>query len=206
MTQAPQTDSWIAAAIGSPPADSEPALAAVIATARDGDAGAFQTLMQLTERGVYRIGLRMTGSHADAQDVVQETYLRVFRHLGRYRDSQPFRPWLYRIALNVCRDQLRSRKNAPEAPLYQPQTEEPSREPSAERQASAREESELLAVAVRRLPAKERAAVILRDVEGLDTVEVAKILNSRPATVRSQIASARRKLTEARDAWQRSVR
>lgn len=164
----------------------------VLARARSGDRDAFNILIMRHEQRVLRLALRMLGSREDAMDAAQETFLRVFRHLHTFDLKRDFSAWLYRIAVNVCRDSARRRK--PDTPL-----ELVDDAPVSERQESdviQAQQRRILLRALSILSSKERAALVLRDIEGLDTVEVARLLNSTPTTVRSQISSARSKLRE----------
>jgi len=164
----------------------------VLAMARNGDRDAFNVLMVRHEQRIVRLASRMLGRREDALDAAQETFLRVFRHLHTFDPRRDFSAWLYRIAVNVCRDVARRRK--PEASLELvsespvPQVQETG--------AIKAQQMRMLRLALATLSEKERAALVLRDIEGLDTAEVARILNSSPTTVRSQISSARSKLRE----------
>lgn len=187
-------------------------LAALVARARCGDAAAFEALMSATERKVVATAWRFLGEREDARDAAQEVYLRAFKYLGRFRAGEDFGAWLYAITVNVCRDAARKRgpfgaggawpagvesdgalegaaahfKTASEA--------SPSSSSDAERDTLVAQQRALLRRALAMLPEKERAAVVLRDMEGRTTEEVARLLNSRPVTVRSQVSSARAKL------------
>src|SRR5512132_3677967 len=83
--------------------------AAAVALARDGDSEAFRALVERHSRAVYRLAHRMTGSPQDAEDVVQETFLRAYKQLGRFESRANFSTWLHRIAINCSIDAIRSR-------------------------------------------------------------------------------------------------
>ena len=167
------------------------ALAALIERAREGDGRAFDRLMLETQERVVGLAWRLLGSREDARDAAQEVYLRVFRHLNRFRAEYDFHGWLYRITVNVCRDAARRRRRTPVANGTNPDPHQP---PAAEEALLGAERWHRLLEALASLPAKERAALVLRDLEGLTSEQVARALGSRPATVRGQIASARVKL------------
>ena len=171
--------------------ESGSALAALIERAREGDGRAFDRLMVETQERVLGLAWRFLGSREDARDAAQEVYLRVFRHLNRFRAEHDFHGWLYRITVNVCRDAARRRRRAPVAKGTNP---DPPQEPVAEEALLGAERWRRLLEALASLPAKERAALVLRDLEGLTSEQVARALGSRPATVRGQIASARVKI------------
>jgi len=184
-------------------ANRDEAIAALVSRTRAGDAAAFDELMMATERKVVATAWRLLGDREDARDAAQEVYLRVFKYLGRFREGEDFQAWLYRITVNVCRDAARKSRpaGAGGAPITRVDLrdglragESASSEPEAEGDALRSQRRELLRRALDTLPERERAAVVLRDLEGLSTEEVARILHTRPVTVRSQISSARAKL------------
>ena len=166
-------------------------LSALVERAREGDGRAFDRLMIETQERVLGVAWRLLGTREDARDAAQEVYLRVFRHLGRFRPEHDFQGWLYRITVNVCRDAVRRRRRTPVA--HGPDVD-PSEPAAAEEALLGAERWHLLLEALASLPAKERAALVLRDLEGLTSEQVARVLGSRPATVRGQIASARVKI------------
>lgn len=179
------------ARVGRDRTDTTSALAALVERAREGDGRAFDRLMLETQERVLGLAWRLLGSREDARDAAQEVYLRVFRHLGRFRAGHDFHGWLYRITVNVCRDAGRQRRRSPLAKGIQA---EPGRPAEAEEALLETERWNTLLEALASLPAKERAALVLRDLEGLTSEQVARALGSRAATVRGQIASARIKI------------
>ena len=159
--------------------------AAALRLAQVGDLAAFERLMRCYERRVFLIALRLLGNYEDAQDAAQEVFLRLHRHLGRMRADRDPGPWLYRVAVNVCRDLARARARV-EA------LEETADPAGAHDEALGRKQRRrLVEKALGSLPAKQRAAVVLRDIEGLATPEVARALGCSEATVRSQVSAAR---------------
>jgi RNA polymerase sigma-70 factor (ECF subfamily) len=161
---------------------------------RAGELEAFDSLMAQTEARVLALAWRMLGDRHLAEDAAQETYLRVFRSLDRFRLGEPFEAWLVRIAVNVCRDLGRKRGPLPlplEALDALPGPQAPE---AAEESVLFRQRRALVQQALAILPEGERAALVLRDLEGLSTEEAARILGVRPATIRSQAASARTKV------------
>lgn len=181
MDETARTMTAAALAMNEPEEKPTTVLLANIRAAKAGDHRAFENVMIQTERRVATLAWRILGDAEEVKEAVQETFLRVFRHLGRFDESRDFFGWLYRIAVNVCRDLDKQRKRTFLGRLEQ--TTPPH--------TSARID---LTRAIDALPPKERMAVILRDVEELDTDEVAEILGSSPATVRVQISKARAKL------------
>lgn len=182
-------------------AESADYFAVLVARVRAGDELAFERIMLATEHRVVSIAWRMLGNREDARDAAQEVYLRVFRYLERFRAGEDFRAWLYRITINACHDFVRKRR-VPELVQFVEidfdqegaalESSRPGTDP--ESLAVQQQQLALLRRALQSLPAKERAALVLRDLEGFSTEEVAQALGSRPVTVRSQVSSARAKI------------
>ena len=144
----------------------------------------FDRVVCQREDQVLRVAYRILGNWMDAEDAAQEVFVRLYRHGLRFPNDAAMGGWLYRVTVNLCLDRLRSSRmllNLPE--LY-------CQELSAEASAIQAEQKQKLTTALGSLPAKERAAVVLREIEGLSTAEVAKILGSTQGTVRSQVAKA----------------
>ncbi|HEV8434596.1 MAG TPA: sigma-70 family RNA polymerase sigma factor [Thermoanaerobaculia bacterium] len=164
-----------------------PILLATIRAAQHGDSRAFEELMILSERRVANVAWRILGDAEEVKEAMQETFLRVFRHLKRYDENRDFFGWLYRIAVNVCRDlDQRRRRRRIFTPIddAMPLTTPPR----------TNDDVQMLRRAIDTLPERERLAILLRDIEELSTEDVAEILGNTPATVRVQISKARAKL------------
>jgi RNA polymerase sigma-70 factor (ECF subfamily) len=169
----------------------------LITRAVTGDRAAFEEIVLLHERRVLTLALRLLGTTEDAQDAAQEVFLRAFKYLRRFDTSKPLEPWLVRMTVNVCRGsgrkRLRRRMMFIQRDNVQP--EDPGNNPYV--QLRAEEQKRVLHGALACLAEKERTALVLRDLEGLTTAEVAEILGSAEATVRSQISVARLKMRKA---------
>lgn len=160
---------------------------------RAGEREAFADLMALTEGRILALAWRILGDRHQAEDAAQETYLRVFRFFDSYRLGEPFEAWLIRIVVNVCRDLARKRGQQPVA-LASLDDVAAVTAPGAEETVLLHQRRALLRQALATLPPGERIALVLRDLEGLTSEEAARILGLRPATVRSQVATARAKV------------
>jgi RNA polymerase sigma-70 factor (ECF subfamily) len=183
-----------------------PALLAVIRMARDGDERAFEEIMLASERRVALLAWRILGDAEEVKEATQETFLRVFRHLRRFDDQLDFFGWLFRIAVNVCRDiEKRRRRRWIFAPADEGLSVASDLR-SADDALAAKDDAALLTRAIDALPAKERLAVILREVQELPTDEVAAILGISQATVRVQVSKARAKLRVWIEAWRGGAR
>ena len=174
----------------------------LIQQAAAGDASAFEALMAPYEQQFYSLCLRIAGNREDALDCAQEAMLRIWRSLPKYRYQSALTTWCYRIATNTCLDLLRRQKYRPSVSLDQmtdegfspAEDEEHESNPEANFELSARKRA--LTEAIAALPPNLRAALVLRDVEGLPYDEISEILALPGGTVRSRISRAREKLKE----------
>ena len=144
---------------------------------------------------------RRTNMRADAEDAVQEACGRAWLGLDELRDPTKVRAWLYRITINVCHDFARKRRRTSMTPFEENEFGSETADFEAlgggedpETLALHAQQFALLRRALQSLPVKERAALVLRDLEGFSTEEVARMLGSRPVTVRTQVSSARAKV------------
>jgi RNA polymerase sigma-70 factor, ECF subfamily len=149
--------------------------------------------MAAHERMVVGTAYRLLGRMEDAQDAAQEVFLRLLKNLDRI-EGDP-KPWLYRVTVNICNDRYRRRRLTAE-PDEQMLSAIVDPAPNAERVLALDHRKRLLMEGLGTLAERERAAVVLRDIEGLSTREVAGILGIEEVTVRSQISVARVKLAK----------
>lgn len=150
--------------------------------------GSFEQVLRQRESQVLRTAFRILGNWADAEDVAQEVFLRLHRNGLAFANDAAAGGWLYRVTVNLCLDRTRSARPSQELPQLV------SKERSGEAAVLLEEKKERLMAALAMLPTKERAAVVLREIEGLSTAEVAEALGSSEVTVRSQISKAMVKL------------
>jgi RNA polymerase sigma-70 factor, ECF subfamily len=161
---------------------------------RDGKAGdraSFDSLVQEHQGLVLRLAQRLLLNRADAQDAAQEVFMRLHRALDRFDDQRALQPWLYRATVNICHDLRRKRRKLVALELA---GNVATRQAGPVETLEAAERAALLESALLSLGERERTAIVLRDLEGLSTTEVAEILGSAESTVRTQIASGRLKL------------
>ncbi len=179
--------------------------AALVGRARGGDEAAFEELVRRHEGEVFRLCRRLLGNREDALDAAQDTFVRVFRALPRFRGEASFRTWVYGIALNVCRNALASaprRAAARSVPLDADPVEGGAPvslddgRASPERVAYGRQLGRALEEALAALSPDHREVIVLREVEGLEYEEMAAVLGCRPGTVKSRLARARAALLE----------
>jgi RNA polymerase sigma-70 factor, ECF subfamily len=177
-----------------PEAPAEDPLQPLVRRIRAGEVEAFGDLMGRTEARILALSWRLLGDRHLAEDAAQETYLRIYRSLDTFRLGERFEAWMIRIAVNVCRDLARRRGPRP-APLEALDLLEGDAAPmDAEAAVLRGQRLALVRRALATLPQGERAALVLRDLEGLATEEVARILGVRPVTIRSQVSAARAKV------------
>jgi len=178
------------------------ALQLLIERAASGDAAAFEQIMINSQQRVISLTWRILGNQEDARDATQEVFLRVYKYLDRYKPEQDFFGWLYRITVNVCRDIERKRRRTEDqltASVAKGEFHDVATSENQEEEAYLTQRREMIRRAIADLPEKERMSLVLRDLEGLTTEEVASIMNTRPATIRVQISSARAKVKRACD-------
>jgi RNA polymerase sigma-70 factor (ECF subfamily) len=148
----------------------------------------FIQVVRERETQVLRTAYRILGNWADAEDVAQDVFLRLHRHGLRFTNEAALGAWIYRVTVNLCIDRSRTAKPAGEM------AEAASGEISAETALIREQQKQRLISALATLPVRERAAVVLREIEELSTAEVAAALGTTEGTVRSQVAKAMFKL------------
>jgi RNA polymerase sigma-70 factor (ECF subfamily) len=172
--------------------------------ARAGEAAAFEALVKRHQGAAFALAYQMVRHREDAQDIAQEAFVRAFRGLRDFQGQAAFKTWLHRIVVNLALDALRRRVRQPAAPY------DDAREPGDEareeagtrpdenpdRALQARETREAIRMALEELPAPQRAALLLREVEGLSYQEIAEVLECALGTVMSRLHYARRRLQE----------
>ena len=172
--------------------------------ARRGDPEAFAELVGRHERNIYRLARHITQHEEDAEDVLQETFLKAYANLGQFQGNSRFYTWLVRIAVNESLMKLRRRKSDKLVSLDEPLETELDTVPreiaawdeNPEEQYSRGEMNAILARAIDNLPAGFRTVFLLRDVEELSTEETASALNLSIPAVKSRLLRARLQLRE----------
>ena len=178
----------------------------LIQSINSGQVDKFHDLVKRYEQKLYNFSLRMCRDHHDAEDMVQETFLNVFRYLKGFRHETKFKNWLYKVAASTCIKKRRKSKFAPEKELsldeFRPadDAEPPDHVPEWALMPLDKLLNEELAGAINRgilsIPKKYRMVIVLRDVEGFSTAETAQILNISPANVKVRLHRARLYLRE----------
>ena len=171
----------------------EPDEQALVARAKAGDRIAFELLVRHNADRLYAVVLRFSATESDAEEATQEAFVRAWRSIGRFRSESRFFTWLYRIGVNEAK-RIAERRPATgsvvsveERPVDDIGDDQPGPQPRAEQS----ELREVLEHAVRQLPEKYRAAVVLRDIEGLSTSEAADALGLHEAAFKSRLHRGR---------------
>lgn len=177
--------------------------AAAIALARDGDSEAFRTLVEGHSRAVYRIAHRMTGTPQDAEDVVQETFLKAYRQLSRFESRANFSTWLHRIAVNCSIDVIRSRPrretghDASDLDHLGGDDQLHTAQASPERLLLSAEVQDRVTAAMSSLSRMERAAFVLRHFEGRSIEEISRALGLKTNATKHSVFRAVKKMRVA---------
>jgi len=182
--------------------------AELVQLARRNDGKAFRTIMQRNNRRLYRVARSVVGDDGEAEDVVQEAYVRAFGNLGTFRGDSSLTTWLTRITLNEALGRLRQQRptvdlavldaqpagaaNVIPFPAMQPDTD-------PERAAAHQQIRHLIEEAIDELPENFRTVFVMRDIEELSIEETADFLDIEPATVKTRLHRARRLLRQALD-------
>src|SRR5438270_978649 len=177
---------------------------ALVQAAKAGDVGAFEDLVRRYDRNVFRIAQHITQNREDAEDVVQDAFLKAYGNLAQFQGQSKFYTWLVRIAVNEALMKLRRRRPERTVSLDQDvETDEDTipREvadwsPNPEQQYNQAELRELLQKTIQGLPSGFRTVFVLRDVEGLSTEETAEALGLSIPAVKSRLLRARLQLRE----------
>jgi RNA polymerase sigma-70 factor (ECF subfamily) len=177
--------------------------AATVALAREGDSEAFRALVEGHSRAVYRLAHRMTGNPSDAEDVVQETFLKAYKQLSRFESRANFSTWLHRIAVNCSIDLIRSRPHretghdANDLEVIGGMETDDSAQRTPERLMLSTEVQERITSAMAALSQRERAAFVLRHFEGHSIDDISRSLGLKTNATKHSIFRAVRKMRAA---------
>ncbi|MGH7768595.1 MAG: RNA polymerase sigma factor [Candidatus Binatia bacterium] len=179
----------------SPAALDEPPDHELIARVVKGEAAAFEKIMRRYNQRVFRAARSVLRNDAEAEDVVQETFVRAYKHLGEFEERSSLATWLTRIAVNEALSRVRRSRlfGALDSDKDQPEKESSvkSTQPGPEEQASSRELRSVLIAAIDSLPEEMRTVFVLREVEGLSTLDASEALQLSPEAVRVRLHRAR---------------
>jgi RNA polymerase sigma-70 factor, ECF subfamily len=164
----------------------------LVARSMDGDVESFNQLVLRWERPIYALAYRVIGRDEDARDVAQETFLRAFRALPGFKGQAKFSSWLYRIALNLCRDWIRRKKRTPLVDMPEgvdvaELAAEQGPVESIEDLVARHEMSRIVAEGMKLLPDEQRTAIVLKEYHGLTFQEIADLLGCPLSTVKTRL-------------------
>lgn len=172
----------------------------VLDNAKEGDHQAFAVLVETTTKDAYSLAFRLTGNQTDAQDVVQEAYLRAYKGIGRFRGDAQFSTWLYRIVANCAHNHLGRRKRHRYVEIDEQEHQAALADTAPENNPESEVETILLRdkvnVALTKLPGILREVVVLRDVYDLKHNEIAEELGIKETTAKVRLHRARKQLKE----------
>jgi RNA polymerase sigma-70 factor (ECF subfamily) len=159
-----------------------------------GDRSAFAAIVERYKRQIYSITYSMTHNHADADDLSQDTFIKAYENLHRFKLGTNFHSWLHRIAVNICIDHLRHKKRSREDSLDGQAEMLSDHSLDPQESLESRELMENILAAVDSLPTAQRTVVILREMQGLGLKEIAQIMGCSENTIRWRLHYARKKL------------
>ena len=172
----------------------------LIERSQKGDIDAFEELVARYERKVYTIAYRYMGNPEDASDLAQETFLKVFKSIDKFRGESSFSTWIYRITANICKDELRKIKRKPQTSLDQEiWLDEGSvirqvvdEKPTPDEVFEQKELWNYLQDLIANLSPEYRMVIVLQDINGYSYEEIAQITETSLGTVKSRLNRARR--------------
>jgi len=187
MTSAAAAMTWSSSSALSSLDDEE-----LVTRSRSGDTESFNQLVRRWERPIFALAYRTLGREEDARDVTQETFLRAFRALPGFKGDAKFSSWLYRIALNLCRDWIRKDRRAPVVAMpegvdVQDLVAADAPSETVEDLAARAELSGVVAQAMKLLPPEQRTAIILKEYHGLTFQEIADLTNCPLSTAKTRL-------------------
>ena len=165
----------------------------LIVRAQGGEEAAFEEILHGFEGRALAMARQLGASPADAEDIVQEAFIKLFRHIDAYRGRRSFTAYFYRIVINASRDHFSRRDPRTHAA---PELSPEARRPGAGAATPEAERRELVREALMQLSEREREVIILREIHGLTTWEVARALRLNPITVRRHAMRARARLKD----------
>ncbi len=171
----------------------------IIERCKQDDKDAFRELVEANQSYAFSLAFRMLCNEDDAKEVVQDSFIRVWRHISKYKKEIKFTTWLYKIVLNLCYDKIDSIKRRRQ--LFQSEEETSkflltANETDIEREFTNRELASCIKGLSEKLSAKQQAVFVLRDLQGLETNEISEILDMPLKNIKSNLCLARKEIRE----------
>lgn len=174
----------------------EEEISLLIQNTKNGDLRSFELIVKSFQRYTMTIAFRILYDENDARDVVQEGFIRVWKHIGNYNHAIKFSTWLYKIIVNLSIDRLKSRKKLSRFFFKSSEEIDPVDCSDLEREYSNKETAGLIKLFAGKLPEKQRVIFVLRDLEELSVSEVADITGLSESSVKTNLFHARRNIRE----------
>ncbi|ABO50796.1 RNA polymerase, sigma-24 subunit, RpoE [Desulforamulus reducens MI-1] len=176
----------------------------LVERSKKGDREAFEHLVRLYENKVYTIAYRLMGNHADASDLAQDAFIKIYQALPNFRGDSSFSTWIYHITVNVCRDELRKRQRRPTVSLDDNSSDSNnsntyeirSNDPGPEEMLDRSETQAMIQACLNTLSDDYREIIVMREIQELAYEEIAEILGCSLGTVKSRLSRARQALKE----------
>jgi len=178
-----------------------------------GDLGAFNRLVWRWEKPIYHFIFRMIGEPEAAREISQQTFIRVFKNIKKLKEPEKFRTWIYQIAANLCRDEIRKRQRSNSlslekfnedtdngATLPENLISQPRHAPDI--QWGQTEAREIIEQALRKIPEEQRIVIIMKEYQGLKFSEIAEILNQSVNTIKSRMYYGLNALRKIFEQWE----
>jgi RNA polymerase sigma-70 factor (ECF subfamily) len=165
-----------------------------------GDMSAFEQLFHKHHKRIYNVAYRITNSREDAQDLTQDIFLKAYQNMGKFKFKSEFSTWLYRLAVNTCLDEIRRKKPSNVISITDSSSDEALSQTDGytpEDHAIKKDRERQIWKAINTLKEKERAIIVLKDIEGLSYKEIAEVFKCSLGRVKSRLHEARQKLKEA---------
>jgi RNA polymerase sigma-70 factor, ECF subfamily len=170
-------------------------LKGIIQQCRNGDKQAFKVLMLSFSDYVFALSFRILNNEEDARDIVQETFIRVWKNIDRYNEEIKITTWMYKIATNLCFDKLKSAKKR--QVVYNPESEKIFNSLAAENlseQIDNRQLAEIIVQLAENLTPRQKIVFVLKDIEGLETDEIEEISGMDKVQIKSNLYIARQQI------------
>ncbi|MEJ6951112.1 RNA polymerase sigma factor [Natronospora cellulosivora (SeqCode)] len=164
---------------------------------KQGDDHAFEILVEKYQHKVYNTTFRILGNHQDALDIAQESFIRVYKNLNKFKGNSSFSTWLFRISTNLCRDELRKRQRGFTECDIEENDYEIKEKNNPENISLKKEFNDELQEQISTLPLEQKTVLVLREFQGLSYKEIANILNISMGTVKSRLSRARQTLRDS---------
>ena len=176
----------------------------LIQNAKSGDEGSFEALILSCQGRAYNIALRYLRNEEDALDALQESFIKIFRHLNKFKEDSRFDTWVYRIVVNTCNDIIRKNSNSKITDsIYKTDDDEketvieiPDSSGSPEDVLEKKEELDYILLCLDKLNTEQKEVILLRDIQGFTYEEISEILKCSIGTVKSRINRSRLRLRE----------